>query len=59
MSARRLITATLLALPVGVVTLATGAVVLALSAARLPFAYVLNRGSALLEALLQELFRPS
>jgi hypothetical protein len=48
--------AILLALLLGVVMLTAGAVVLVLSAARLPFAYVLSRGNALIDVLIQEAF---
>lgn len=58
MSALRLIAATLLVLPVGAVMLAAGIVAYALTVAMYPFAYVRNRGSAFLGALLQELYRP-
>jgi hypothetical protein len=57
-SALRLIAATLLILPVGVVMLAAGTVALALTVAMWPFAYVRNHASALLAALLRELYRP-
>lgn len=59
MSALRLIAATLLILPVGIVMLAAGTVALALTAAMLPFALVRNAGSRLLEELLREMYRPS
>ncbi len=39
--------------------LAAGAVVTALVVAIRPFAYIRNRGSALLEILLREIYRPS
>lgn len=58
LSALRLIGATLLILPVGAVMLAAGTVVITLTAAMLPFAWLRNGGSRLLEALLTELYRP-
>ncbi len=57
MSGLRLIAASLLVLPVGFVTLAAGAMATALSAAIWLFAYIRNRGSALLEVLLLEIYR--
>lgn len=57
MSALRLIAVALLILPVGVVMLLAGASVMALTIAIWPFAYVRNRASALLAALLLELDR--
>jgi hypothetical protein len=58
MSALRLIAATLLVLPVSAVMLAAGIVAYVLTLAMWPFCYIRNRGSALLEALLQEMYRP-
>jgi hypothetical protein len=59
LSALRLIAAAFLIVPVGFVMLAAGAVVTALVVAIRPFAYIRNRGSALLEILLREIYRPS
>jgi hypothetical protein len=58
MSGLRLIAATLLILPVSAVMLTAGAVAYALTFVRWPFCYLRNRGSACLEALLRELYRP-
>jgi len=58
MSGLRLIAAALLVLPVAAVMLAAGMVAYALTLAMWPFCYLRNRGSALLEALLREMYRP-
>jgi hypothetical protein len=58
MSGLRLIAATLLVLPVSAVMLTAGIVAYVLTLAMWPFCYIRNRGSAFLEALLQEMYRP-
>jgi hypothetical protein len=58
MSGLRLIVAALLVLPVAAVMLTAGMIAYALTLVRWPFCYLRNRGSALLEALLQEMYRP-
>jgi hypothetical protein len=58
MTTLRRIVATLLILPVSVVMLTAGIVAYVLTLAMWPFCYLRNRGSALLEALLQEMYRP-
>ena len=58
-SGLRLIGATLLVLPVGVVMLSAGTVVTALVFTIQPFARIRDYASALLRALLREIGRPS